>query len=232
MAKAMVVEDMDDAMPSIEDALVARGDSFDRARSLEEARAMFRADNYAYVLLDLKIPAREGGAFPDKAYGVAFLREIRQTKGKERTPVIAMTSYHSDGFGIATELHELGVNECISKPLDDRRPLLGVIESVLSPNTVQPLKKTTRKRASRAAAIDAIKQALREHLRAARDHAYALREHDNPARLLPRPTQQQLARQLRLSASSVSRAINDPSDIEITVLWSAANELEQVLQFR
>ncbi len=232
MAKALVVEDMDDIIPSIEDALIARGDSLVRAKSLEEARAMFRADAYAYVLLDLKIPAREGGAFPDKAYGVALLREIRQTKGKDRTPVIAMTSYHSDGFGIATELYALGVNECISKPFDDGRPLTNVIESVLSENPAQSQGLKLRKRASRATAIDAIKHALREHLRAARDHAYSLREYGKGAKLLPRPTQQQLARQLRLSASSVSRAINDPSDKEITILWAAANDLEQVLQFK
>jgi len=94
------------------------------------------------------------------------------------------------------------------------------------------VRKKPNKRASRAAAIDAIKQALREHLRAARDHAYTLREHDKPAELLPRPTQEQLAQQLHISTSSVSRAINDPSDKEITILWEAANDLEQVLRFK
>jgi hypothetical protein len=93
-------------------------------------------------------------------------------------------------------------------------------------------RKKQRKRASRAAAIDAVKQALREHLRAARDHAYSLREHGKKAELLPRPTQQLLADQLRLGASAVSRAINDPSDKEIKILWKIANDLEHVLQFK
>ena len=131
MAKALIVEDQDDIMPAVEEALAGRGDTFDRASSLDEARAMFQADDYAYVLLDLKIPSRIGGAFPDKIYGIAVLREIRSTAGKELTPVIAMTSFHSDGFGISTELHALGVNECISKPFDENRPLMKVIEDVL-----------------------------------------------------------------------------------------------------
>lgn len=131
MARALIVEDQDDIMPAIEEAMAGRGDSFDRATSLDEARAMFQANDYAYVLLDLKIPARIGGAFPDKVYGITVLREIRGTVGKERTPVIAMTSYHSDGFGISTELHALGVNECISKPFDENRPLMRVIEGVI-----------------------------------------------------------------------------------------------------
>ena len=232
MAKALVVEDLDDIMPAIEDAMVARGDSFDQARSLEEARAMFRAENYTYILLDLKIPARDGGAFPDKAYGVALLKEIRQTWGKERTPVIAMTSYHSDGFGIATELHELGVNECISKPFNEARPLVSVIEDALVGSPGQPQKSRMKKRASRAAAIDSIKQALREHLRVARKHALALLDRGEDMELLPRPTQQQLASELKLSASSVSRAINDPSDKEIRILWDIATDLNQVLQFK
>lgn len=132
MAKALIVEDDDSIIPAIEEALVARGDAFDRAKSLEEARRMFRGHDYAYVLLDLKIPARDGGAFPDMAYGVTLLKEIRQTKGKETTPVIAMTSHHSDGFGIATELHAQGVNSCIPKPFDEKRPLMREIDEVLA----------------------------------------------------------------------------------------------------
>ena len=115
MSKALVVEDMDDIMPVVEDALLARGDSFEQAKSLEEARGMFSANDYAYVLLDLKIPSRAGGTFPDMSYGIQVLREIRQSKEKQDMPVIAMTSYVSDGFGISTELHQLGINACVSK---------------------------------------------------------------------------------------------------------------------
>lgn len=138
MRKALVVEDEDGIIPAIKDALVARGDDFDRAKSLEEARKMLQGNNYAYVLLDLKIPARDCGAFPDMSYGVALLKEIRQTKSKELMPVIAMTSHHSDGFGIAAELYSHGVNACISKPFDEKRPMVRVLEEVLSQAKAAP----------------------------------------------------------------------------------------------
>lgn len=92
-------------------------------------------------------------------------------------------------------------------------------------------KKKPQKRASRAATIDAIKQALREHIRAARDHAFNSRDRGSGSALLPRPSQKQLAAQLSISESSVSRAINDPSDKEIAILWEIADDLEQVMKF-
>lgn len=98
------------------------------------------------------------------------------------------------------------------------------------PTAVQ--KKAIKKRASRTAAIDAIKQALREHMRAARDHAYTRRDHGKDTELLPRPTMQQLADQLKLHISSVSRAINDSADREIAILWAAAQDLGQVMKFK
>jgi hypothetical protein len=88
------------------------------------------------------------------------------------------------------------------------------------------------KRAPRAAAIDAVKRALREHLRAARDHAYSLRERGKDPELLPRPTLEQLAAELGVHFSSVSRAINDRSDREITILWETANDLDQIMRFK
>lgn len=106
------------------------------------------------------------------------------------------------------------------------------IERQLVIETAEVAKKKLQKRASRAATIDAIKQALREHLRAARDHAFNSRDRGSGSALLPRPSQKQLAAQLGIHESSVSRAINDPSDKEIAVLWKAADDLEQVMKFK
>jgi len=131
MAKALIVEDEDNIIPHIEDALTARGDTFHRAQSLEEARRLLQSNLYDYILLDLKIPAREGGPFPHISYGVELLKEIRRTKKNERTAVIAMTSYHRDCIDVATELFVIGVNDCIPKPFDEKRPLVKVIGNVL-----------------------------------------------------------------------------------------------------
>jgi len=109
--------------------------------------------------------------------------------------------------------------------------LKAVVTQVSVPDAVDA-KRPTRKRASRTAAIDAIKQALREHLRSARDHAYDLRDRGKDIALLPRPTMRQLADQLKLHISSVSRAMSDRADREISILWAAAEDLDQVMQFK
>jgi len=106
------------------------------------------------------------------------------------------------------------------------------IERQLVVEIAEVAKKKPKKRASRAATIDAIRQALREHLRAARDHAFNSRDRGLGSALLPRPSQKQLAAQLNIHESSVSRAINDPSDKEIAILWKAADDLEQVMKFK
>jgi len=107
---------------------------------------------------------------------------------------------------------------------------------VLSGQKVLRIKKTSkrplRKRASRTFAIDAIKRALKEHLRAARDHAYATNDQGIGPQLLPRPTQKQLAKQLNLHTSTVSRAIKDPSDKEIKILWDGAKNIEMIMKYK
>ena len=92
--------------------------------------------------------------------------------------------------------------------------------------------KTPRKRASRTVTIDGIKKLLRDHLRAARDHAHDSLKRKGVAELLPRPTQPYLAAQLKVDTSSVSRAIRDKADKEILILWQTASNIDQVLKFK
>jgi len=100
-------------------------------------------------------------------------------------------------------------------------------------DTTQPGKKTSpKKRAIRAALIDAIKKELKEHLRSAHDHAHVALEKNGEALLLPPPTQKQLAKQLKVHESSISRAIKDKSDREMPILWDIANDVAQILKFK
>ena len=92
--------------------------------------------------------------------------------------------------------------------------------------------KKAKKRSSRAANIDAIKKLLHEHIKAARDHYYTSLQKEQGGGFLPRPTQQELADRLGVHVSSVNRAINDTSDRELPILWRAANDLEQIKQYR
>ena len=102
-----------------------------------------------------------------------------------------------------------------------------------SVNATQTKMKTPpKKRAPRAALIDAIKKELKEHLRSAHDHAHVTLEKKGEAKLLPPPTQKQLAKHLNVHESSISRAIKDKSDREMPILWEIANDVSQVLKFK
>lgn len=170
--------------------------------------------------------AVRGLSWPDAA-------AIAQAVPKGRSPVVFVLGQLPDGEILDIPSDSLIEARTVSD-LDAKGLSVSTaaIDSQLRGNPPEPVAKKAKKRGQRTAAIDAIKQALREHLRAARDHAYSSRDHDEGPNLLPRPSQQQLADQLKVHVSSVSRAINDPSDKEIAILWEAANDIEKVMKFK
>lgn len=96
-----------------------------------------------------------------------------------------------------------------------------LIES--SESDVQEPKPQPR-RSSRTAKIELLVQELTQHLRSAADHAHASGE------LLPRPTQQELARRTGISKSDVSRCLKDPSANQLRLLWHTADDLDALLR--
>ncbi|XZE56575.1 hypothetical protein SH139x_002695 [Planctomycetaceae bacterium SH139] len=87
-----------------------------------------------------------------------------------------------------------------------------------------PASKPQPRRSSRTAKIETLVQELTQHLRSAADHAHATGE------LLPRPTQQELARRTGMSKSDVSRCISDSSADQLRLLWQTADDLDAVLR--
>jgi len=105
-----------------------------------------------------------------------------------------------------------------------------LLQHVQATSAEKSSKKRQRKRTARATAINAIKSALKEHLRAARDYAYETKQRSGVPGLLPRPTQKQLAQELDLSEPTVSRALNDDSDKELQVLWQGLVDQNYVMR--
>ncbi|WP_149495340.1 hypothetical protein [Roseiconus lacunae] len=87
-----------------------------------------------------------------------------------------------------------------------------------------PKPKPQPRRSSRTAKIELLVQELTLHLRSTADHAHASGE------LLPRPTQQELARQTGMSKSDVSRCMRDASANQLRLLWQTADDLDAVLR--
>lgn len=130
--RALVVEDDDRIVPSIEDALFSLGHKVDHVTNQADAQAKLQAGGYDYVLLDLQIPARphRGGASTE--YGVNLLRAIRHTHGPARLPVIIMTAHGGACVDLTKELTRNGANEFIAKPFPEKgRTLVAVIRDVL-----------------------------------------------------------------------------------------------------
>lgn len=97
----------------------------------------------------------------------------------------------------------------------------------IDPDT--PKKRPAAKRAERSAAIEKLRQYLIEHLRSARDYAVATQDQGEP-RLLPRPTQTQLAAATGLTNATISRCLSDPTARELQLLWRTAEDLDAVLR--
>lgn len=109
--------------------------------------------------------------------------------------------------------------------LDDEARLhvdLEKIEAILGPEN----EKTTRaipRRAVRVSNIEKLVVEMKEHYRASRDHYYAT------GRLLPRPTQRELARRIGVRQDDVSRCLSDPDAVVLKLLWNQAEDIRAVL---
>lgn len=86
-----------------------------------------------------------------------------------------------------------------------------------------------KKRAERAAGIEALKKELVEHVRAARDNAQEAVDRDVKPALLPRPRKQELARRAGVGPHTVTRCFQDSPDLQR--LWSLAADLDAILKY-
>jgi hypothetical protein len=93
-------------------------------------------------------------------------------------------------------------------------------------------KAAPKRRASRLAGLDALEQELAEHLRAARDHAITSRDLCGEAKLLKRPTKDQLAKRAKVSASAVTRCFQDESGAKLRMMWALADDLDAIIGYR
>lgn len=99
---------------------------------------------------------------------------------------------------------------------------------------VAPIVKVVRvkKRASRATAIDAVKNLLRDHIRSAKRHALDAQDRGREPQLLPPPTQREISKRLKLTETTVSRAINDGSDKEMKYLLAITQDIDRILDYQ
>ena len=108
-----------------------------------------------------------------------------------------------------------------------------LIESRVDPFFAdKPTKPRTRRRSSRMADIERLEKELMQHLHAARDHAVMTRDLSGDAKLLDRPTKEQLGKMAGVSASSVTRCLQDEAGEKLRHMWELAGDLDRIIGFR
>jgi len=184
---------------------VGRSDWAGRAWSVLFGR-MFHRRDAREILTKATIPSRS----------VVFVPDLvpKPDPTDDRRPLIisltSATSWHQD----AVRLDRQSIEDRLAEWIDARRPAT---------------KPAARKRASRTADIEALATEMREHLRAARRYALATLDQTGQPQLLPRPTQEQLARRVGRSQHTVSRCLKDQTATELRFLWDLAIDLDRVL---
>ena len=90
-------------------------------------------------------------------------------------------------------------------------------------------RRTQKRRSSRSAGIESLVHEMQRHLLAARDHAKDSQKRSGAPRLLPRPSQADLAQRTHLSESTVSRCLKDDSAILLRLLWETSEDIDRVM---
>ena len=97
------------------------------------------------------------------------------------------------------------------------------VEAVIQPEVKNKIDSPNR-RGSREVKITRLVDELKEYYRLAKDHYYA-----SGGDILPRPTQEELAKRTGICQGVVSRCLKDKSAIVLSTLWKNAEHIEAIL---
>lgn len=147
--KALVVEDDPRTREMIDEVLSVLEHEYDTATCLLEARKFLKANGYAYILLNCRIPARLGGT-PRTQNTENFLDVLAGASGKDMPPVIILLPPDSAYTDVSREASirwaagvvRRGAADFIAKPFaTEGRTLDRVIKKVLT-GKVEPVRIT------------------------------------------------------------------------------------------
>ena len=113
---ALVVEDDPTLLDLVTETIESLGHDVHSASSQEDALKLIEDTMFDYVLLDLKIPLREG-RLPRVEIGFTMLERIVALPGARRPGVIVMTAHGDDHEYCRRALRE-GADDFIKKPFD------------------------------------------------------------------------------------------------------------------
>ena len=132
--------------------------------------------------------------------------------------------------------HPCAALEMIARLEEDGRFVIDpeVLEDILGESAEMDVvqeesPKARAKRGSRAAKIEKLIKEMEQHLRSARAYAQATADQGD-IKLLPRPTQEELAKRTGLSEMDVSRCLKDPNARTFRFLWDGALDMKFIFK--
>ena len=135
-------------------------------------------------------------------------------------------SLHPLSPGQIIELHSV-------VSLDENRLTLNIeaVRNHLAREAPQVVKKNpTRKRSKRAGTIDALKRELHAYILGMKNRISLTEDSEDPFGL-PHLTQKALADLIGDNETNVSRALNDPNERELAILYETANNWEMIRKY-
>jgi len=129
-----------------------------------------------------------------------------------------------------TELQNQLPNRCIALELsatfsEDGSMILD--ESALGDNQSETAKKPRKRRGERAAKIELLEQAMKDHVFAAYDYMKDTAGRGE-IKLLPRPSQELLAKMTQMQQPDVSRCMNDSEGKILRLIWEKSQTLDGI----
>ncbi len=138
--RALIVEDDPQIVNLAADALASLEHAYDTAGSQEEALRRLSEKDYAYILLDIQIPARSQNGIARIQNTENLLEKISQTHNGDTPPIIILSDYCVEGLDktvdvmrLAMSLGKRGAVDILGKPFPTAgRTLDRVIKKVLA----------------------------------------------------------------------------------------------------
>jgi len=122
MKKILVVDDIEDYLSSLENALKTEYKVL-KARSLEEAKDIADKEDFSLAIVDIRLSEKDSS----NKDGLVFLEWIKMNK--PGIPVIVMSAYKE--FDLAVEALNLGAEYFLKKPIN-LVELKGLLKTLLS----------------------------------------------------------------------------------------------------
>ncbi len=120
MLRALLIDDKQDVLDFVGEILEhSLQHEFHSAFNNEDARKLLQANDYDYVLLDLRIPASRRGGNARIQNGVSLFHQILKIKGVGKVPVIIMTSHTAEALLFVNEFQNDGLTFYLAKDLWD-----------------------------------------------------------------------------------------------------------------